>query len=111
MEVHDVVAIHRQTQLAMVEADAGGEGVAQIALPDGPPLVAGPIKSAALPPGHVGEHAKPARPGAGVVLLPDVREVDVPQLILMIERHQQASVPDRNITRHPLYFRTIRPQI
>ena len=36
VEVDDVVAVHRQLQLAVIEADAGGERVAQIALADGP---------------------------------------------------------------------------
>jgi hypothetical protein len=55
-------------------------------------------------PGDIRVHAEAARAGAGVVLLPDVGEIDVPKLVLMIERDQQASVPDRDIARHCYIF-------
>ena len=53
-----------------------------------------------MPSGNVRVHAEAARAGAGVVLLADVRKIDVPKLVLVIERDQQASVPDGDIARH-----------
>jgi hypothetical protein len=35
-----------------------------------------------------------------VILLPDVREVDVTDLILMVESDQKSAVTNRNVTRH-----------
>jgi hypothetical protein len=100
MKIDDVVAVHREAQLAVVEADAAGQRVAQVALADRPPFVAGPIKARAVLTGDVGVDAEAAGAGAGVVLLADVRKVDVADLVLVIERHQQPSVPDGNVTRH-----------
>jgi hypothetical protein len=35
-----------------------------------------------------------------VVLLPDVGEIKIADLVLVIERHQQPTVPDGDVTRH-----------
>jgi hypothetical protein len=103
VEVDDVVAVHRQLQLAVVEADAGRQRVAEVALADRPVAVVGPAELV-LPvrARHVRVHAEPARPLAGVVLLPDVREVDVPHLVPVVERHQQPAVADGDVTGHAL---------
>ena len=45
-EVDRVVAVHRQFQAGVIHADAGGQGVAQIALVDGPAMVIGPEQRA-----------------------------------------------------------------
>ena len=100
MEVDDVVAVHRQLQLAVVEADAGRERVAQVALADRPAVVAGPDRAAAVLAGDVGVDAEAARPGAGVVLLPDVGEVDVADLVLAVEGDEQPAVADGDVTGH-----------
>jgi hypothetical protein len=50
--------------------------------------------------GDVGVDTEAAGARAGVVFLADVGEVNVADLVLMIERHQQPSVPDGDITRH-----------
>src|SRR5438270_6572384 len=101
MEVHHVVAIHRQLQIAMVEAHAGRERVAQVALTDGPTGVVRPGElAAAWLTGHVRVNAETARPCPRMVLLPHVREVNVANLILMVERYQQLAVADREVTGH-----------
>src|SRR5206468_746909 len=50
--------------------------------------------------GHVRINAEVARSRARVVLLPHVREVDVSDLVLMVERYQQLAVADREVTGH-----------
>ena len=100
VEVHHVVAVEHQLQVAVLEADAGGEGVAEIPLADLPAGVAGPEQLAAVLAGDVGVDAEPARPVAGVVLLPDVGEIEVAQLVLVVEGDEQPPVADRDVTRH-----------
>ena len=55
--------------------------------------------------GNVGINAEPARPGAGVVFLPDVGEIDVADLILVVEGDEQTPVADRNVTWHGVLSR------
>src|SRR5262249_48043552 len=92
--------IHGQLEVAVIEAHAGGERVAKIALANDPAGVGGPEQVAAAAMRNVGEDAKTTRPGAGVVFLPDMGEVDVSDLVLVVERDEQSPVADRNITRH-----------
>jgi hypothetical protein len=100
VEINGVVAIHCQTKVAMVEGDAGGEGVTKVALTDLPARIAGPEQLAALRAGDITVDAEVAWPGAAVVFLPDMRKVDVANLVLMIERDQKRPVTDWYITRH-----------
>ena len=101
MEVDHVVAVHRQPQLAVIQADAGRQRVAQVALADRSSPGRSSRRAAPLCcAGHVGVDAEAARPRAGVVLLPDVREVHVADLVLVVERDQQPAVTDRNVTWH-----------
>src|SRR5205814_8169705 len=72
----------------------------QVALADGPAVFAGPRKARAVAVGDVGVDAEAARAVARVILLSHVREVDVANLILVIERDEQAAVANRNIAWH-----------
>jgi hypothetical protein len=56
--------------------------------------------SAAGAPGNVGVDAEAAGPGAGVVFLSNVREIDVADLVLVIERQQETPIANRNISWH-----------
>jgi hypothetical protein len=100
VEVDDVVAVEAEAEVAVVEADAGGEGIAEVALSDLPAGVAGPIKLSASAAGDVGVDAEAAGAGAGVVFLPDVGEVNVADLVEVVEGDEQAPVPDRDVTWH-----------
>ena len=63
VEVDDVVAVHRDLQLAVVEADAGRQRVAKVALADRPGGVAGPDEPRRVPQEvallHVGDVPRP----------------------------------------------------
>jgi hypothetical protein len=100
VEVHDVVAVQRQAQVAVVEADGGRERVAEVALADLPAGVGGPEELGLALAGEVTVDAEPAGAGAGVVLLTDVGEVDVANLVLVVEGDEQAPVADGDVTRH-----------
>src|SRR5262249_49129282 len=84
-----------------VEAHAGRQRVAEVALANLPALIIRPGK---LPARRIarqlGVNAKAARPRAGMVLLAHVREVNVADLILVVEGDEQFAVPDRNVTGH-----------
>ena len=50
----------------------------------------------------IGPNAEPKRETLGMVLLPDMREIDVADLIFVVEIDQQIAVADGNVT-HRLF--------
>src|SRR5438067_169303 len=97
MEIDRVIAVNRQPQVAAVEADTRCERVAEVALADLPGgFVARPEQPAAPAAArYVGIDPEAARAAAGVVLLPDVGEVQVSDLVVPVEGHQQPAVHAR----------------
>jgi hypothetical protein len=104
MEIDNIVAVKGEAQIAMIETDAGGERIAQIALADLPAGIAGPKELRLMLAGKIGVNPKAARPRAGVVFLPDMGEIKIANLVLMVEGNEELSVPDRDITRHEKLF-------
>ena len=45
-----------------------------------------------------GPHAKPKRESLAVILLPDMRKINVADLVLIVEINEQSAVSDRNIS-------------
>ena len=101
--IDDVVAAQAQAEGLVVAVDVGDEGLAEIrerALP-----------GVALYPGDavVRPHAE-SRGGTGVILLPDMREVNVGQAVLRIECDDERAVADEKVTRHQFTTETQRTQ-
>src|SRR6185503_4934272 len=100
MKVHHVITVNRNLEIAVVEANAGRQRVAQISLANRPARVAAPEQLRLVLARQVGVDAKAAGPRPRVVLLPDMREVDVADLVMVIEGNQQLAVADRDVTWH-----------
>ena len=93
VEVHGVVAEELDSEPGIAGAhlgDHGAVGVAHVRLP----LVPHPAE---LP---IDPDTEAKRMARSVILHADVGEVDVPNSVLMIEHHQQATVRESEITRH-----------
>ena len=84
----------------MIQADTGGQGIAQVALADLPAGVIGPGQLPAILAGHIAVDSEAARASARMIFLPDVRVEDIPDLILVVIGHKQGAVPDGDVTWH-----------
>ena len=93
IRIDDVVAAEAQPEGLVLASDVGDQRLAQVA-ERSLPLIA-------LYPGNrvIGKDAE-ARGRARVVLLSDVRKVDVGQSVLRIERDDERSVADQKVARH-----------
>ena len=91
--VDGVVAAKAQSELGVLREDVGDDGVAQVGEVALPAVVLDPTA------GAVGPDAE-AEARSAVVLVPDVREVDVGEAVLRVEGDEQRSVADLNVTGH-----------
>ena len=122
MKINRVIAIKAQPQPRMIEADAGGKAIAEISLMNDPIRVARPgdlplttervaaqrggyiALNGRFQAGHIRVNAKAARACAGMIFLPHMREIDIPDLIAVVEGDEQSPVPNRNIAWHATSF-------
>ena len=94
VEVDGVAHVQDEAEPTVGQGHVGHEGVG---------LVADlPLPLRTVDPGQppVGEHPEAARMADGVVLLAEVREIDVAQPIVGVEHHLQRAVADDEVARH-----------
>jgi hypothetical protein len=85
MKINHVIAVKTNLEVPMIQRHAGGEGVSQISLLDVPMGVACPSQTGRSGFGGRGVDPKPTRSVSGMILLTDVRKIDIPNLITVIE--------------------------
>jgi hypothetical protein len=108
VEVHHVAALQPHFQLIVRENGPRRQRVGLVRQVRVPALV-GPEEAALaailllLARRHGRPHAESARTTAQVILLPDVRVVEITDLVVLIKADQHLPVAHRDVTRHTRY--------
>ena len=93
MKIHRIPAAQEETEILMIQADLGDEGIGEVS------QIPFPARSH---PGKLILHPNPQaeKMTSDVVFLPHVRVVKVADTIILVKANQESTVTDWDVSRH-----------